>query len=148
MNTVTAMTSATEGGKVLYTARVHTTADRDGGVSYSDDRRLDISHSIPGTPGTGTNPGQLLAAAWSACFEGAMGLTARKMKLAIPAGMAIDAEVDLVLTGDAYSIQARLDVSLPGLARNVARSLADAAYQTCPFSKALRGNIPIVVNVV
>ncbi len=148
MNTATATTSATEGGKVLYTARVHTTGGRDGGVSYSDDRRLDISHSIPGTPGTGTNPEQLLAAGWSACFEDAMGLAARKKKLAIPAGMAIDAEVDLVLTGAAYSIQACLNVSLPGLARDVAQSLADAAYQICPYSKALRGNIPIVVNVV
>ncbi len=148
MNTVNAVPPTAASSKVLYTAKVHTAGDRDGGVSQSDDRRLDIRHSIPGTPGTGTNPEQLLAAGWSACFQGAMGIAARRMKVTIPPGMAIDAEIDLVLTGDAYSIQARLNVSLPGLSRETAQSLADAAHQTCPYSKALRGNIPVVISVL
>jgi len=134
--------------KVLYTAQVHTTGGRDGGASRSSDGRLDIRHSVPGTPGTGTNPEQLFAAGWSACFEGAMGLAARKMKVTIPPDMAIDAEVDLCLTDGAYYLQARLNVSLPGLERDVAQSLVDAADQTCPYSKATRGNITVEINLV
>jgi lipoyl-dependent peroxiredoxin len=134
--------------KVLYTAKVHTTGGRDGGASHSDDGRLDIKHSVPGTPGTGTNPEQLFAAGWSACFEGAMWLAAHKMKIMLPADLAIDAEVDLCLTDGAYSIQARLNVSLPGLERGVAQALVDAAHQTCPYSKATRGNIDVVINLV
>jgi Ohr subfamily peroxiredoxin len=108
---------------------------------------LDIKLSTPGASGTGTNPEQLFAAGWSACFEGAMGLAARKMKIALPADAAIDAEVDLCLTDGAYSLQARLNISLPGLGRDVAQALADAAHQTCPYSKATRGNITVVINV-
>src|ERR1700684_2549210 len=105
--------------KVLFTARVHTTGGRDGGTSQSDDGRLSIKHSIPGTPGAGTNPEQLFAAGWSACFEGAMGIAARKMRSAMPAGMAIGAEVDLCLSSDAYFLRSRLSVSLPGLERGI-----------------------------
>src|ERR671917_2745334 len=124
-------------GKVLYTAKVHTTGGRDG-ASRSSDGRLDIKHSSPGTPGTGTNPEQLFAAGWSACFEGAMGLAARKMKITLPADLAIDAEVDLNLDNGAYYLRARLNVSLPGLDRDVAQAVVDTAHQTCPYSKATR----------
>ncbi|MDD5461629.1 MAG: organic hydroperoxide resistance protein [Methylococcales bacterium] len=134
--------------KVLYTAKVHTTGGRDGGASHSDDGRLDIKHSVPGGPGTGTNPEQLFAAGWSACFEGAMELAARKMKITLPAETAIDAEVDLCLIDSAYFLQARLNVSLPGLQREVAQAVVDAAHQTCPYSKATRGNIDVVINLV
>src|SRR5580698_10414209 len=116
----------TQFDKVLFTAKVHTTGGRDGGSSQSDDGRLSIKHSIPGTPGTGTNPEQLLAAGWSACFEGAMGIAARKMKVTIPAGMAIDAEVDLCLEQNAYFLRGRLNVSLPDLDRDVARELIES----------------------
>jgi osmotically inducible protein OsmC len=134
--------------QVLYTARTHTTGGRDGGASHSSDGRLDIHLSVPGTPGNGTNPEQLFASGWSACFIGAMKIAAGKMKVRIPADAAVDAEVDLCLTGDAYYLQARLNVSLPGLEREVAQSLADAAHQTCPYSKATRGNIDVVINVI
>src|SRR5580765_2330530 len=120
--------------KVIYTAKTHTTGGREAGVSRSSDGRLDIKLSTPGTPGSGTNPEQLFAAGWSACFEGAMGLAARKMKVTIPTETAIDAEVDLVLADGGYFLQARLNVSLPGLDREVARALTDAAHQTCPYS--------------
>ena len=100
--------------KVLYTAKTHTTGGRDG-ASRSSDGRLDVKLSPPGAAGTGTNPEQLFAAGWSACFEGAMGLAARKMKVALPADLAIDAEVDLGMTDGGYFLQARLNVSLPGL---------------------------------
>ena len=134
--------------RVLYTAKVHTTGGRDGGVSRSDDGRLDVRHTLPGSKDSGTNPEQLFAAGWSACFEGAMGLAARKMKVPLPADLAIDAEVDLVLTDDGYSLQARLHVSLPGLDRDVAQALVDAAHETCPYSKAIRGNVDVQINLV
>ena len=130
-----------------YTAKTHTTGGR-AGASRSDDGRLDIKLSIPGTSGTGTNPEQLFAAGWSACFEGAMGLAARKMKITLPAETAIDAEVDLCNTDGAYFLQARLNVNLPGLDREVAQAIVDAAHQTCPYSKATRGNIDVTINVV
>jgi lipoyl-dependent peroxiredoxin len=134
--------------KVLYTAKTHTTGGREKGVSRSSDGRLDIKLSVPGVAGTGTNPEQLFAAGWSACFEGAMGIAARKMKVTLPTDLAIDAEVDLNLDGDAFFLRARLNVSLPGLERDVAKALTDAAHQTCPYSKAIRGNIEVAINLV
>ena len=136
-----------EQGKMTYTAKTRTTGGRSG-ASRSDDRRPDIKLSIPGTAGSGTNPEQLSAAGWSACFEGAMGLAARQMKIAMPPETAIDAEVDLCSTDGAYFLQARLNVNLPGLDREVARALVEAAHQTCPYSKATRGNIDVTINVV
>jgi osmotically inducible protein OsmC len=133
--------------KVLYTGKTHTTGGRDG-ASRSSDGNLEIKLSSPGTSGAGTNPEQLFAAGWSACFIGAMGLAARKMKIAIPADVAVDAEVDLVNVDGAYFLQARLNVNLPGLERDVARELAEAAHQTCPYSKATRGNIDVAINIV
>jgi osmotically inducible protein OsmC len=134
----------TQTGKVLYTAKTHTTGGREHGASRSSDGHLDIKLSTPGAPGNGTNPEQLFAAGWSACFEGAMGLAARKMKVTLSADLAIDAEVDLCLNDGAYSLQARL----PGLERDVARALTDAAHQTCPYSKAIRGNVDVEINLV
>jgi Ohr subfamily peroxiredoxin len=133
--------------KVLYTGKTHTTGGRDGAARSSDDR-LDIKLSSPGSSGAGTNPEQLFAAGWSACFIGAIGLAAAKAKIALPADHAVDAEVDLGTTDGAYFLQARLNVSLPGLERDVAEELVNAAHQTCPYSKATRGNIDVVINLV
>jgi len=133
--------------KVLFTAKVHTTGGREG-ASRSSDGRLDIKLSPPGSAADGTNPEQLFAGGWSACFEGAMGLAARKMKVALPADTSIDAEVDLCLTDGAYFLQARLNVRVPGVARDVAQALVDAAHQTCPYSKATRGNVDVVINLL
>ncbi|WP_394845534.1 organic hydroperoxide resistance protein [Pendulispora brunnea] len=133
--------------KVLYTGKTHTTGGRDG-KARSEDGRLDVQLSSPGSAGAGTNPEQLFAAGWSACFIGAMGLAAKKMKVELPANVAVDAEVDLGTGGGAYFLQARLNVHLPGLERQVAEALAEAAHQTCPYSKATRGNIDVVINVV
>ncbi len=137
----------TQAEKVLYTAKTHTTGGREG-ASRSSDGHLDVKLSRPGTAGSGTNPEQLFAAGWSACFEGAMGLAARKRKIALPAELAIDAEVDLGTTGDAYLLQARLNVSLPGVERELAQALVDEAHQTCPYSKATRGNIDVEIKLV
>ena len=133
--------------KVLYTAKTHTTGGQDG-ASRTSDGRLDVKLSSPGTAGGGTNPEQLFAAGWSACFMSAMGLAASQMKVALPADRAVDAEVDLGMAGDAYLLRARLNVSLPGLDRDVAQALVGAADQTCPYSKATRGNIDVAINLV
>jgi lipoyl-dependent peroxiredoxin len=133
--------------KVLYTGQAHTTGGRNG-ASRSSDGRLDIKLSSPGAPGNGTNPEQMFAAGWSACFMGAMGVAAAKMKTRLPADAAIDAEVDLCDAGGEYFLQARLNVSLPGVEREVAQALVDAAHQTCSYSKATRGNIDVAINVV
>jgi Ohr subfamily peroxiredoxin len=133
--------------KVLYTGKTHTTGGRDG-ASRSSDGRLDVRLSAPGSTGGGTNPEQMFAAGWSACFIGAMGLAAGKMKVALPADTAVDAEVDLRTTDGAYFLQARLNVSLPGVEREVAEALARTAHETCPYSKATRGNIDVVISVV
>jgi Ohr subfamily peroxiredoxin len=135
-------------GKVVYTAKTHTTGGRDNSASRSSDGRLDIRLATPGATRIGTNPEQLFAAGWSACFESAMGLVARKMKIALPADLAIDAEVDLNLVDGGYFIGARLNVSLPGVERKVAQALVDEAHQICPYSKATRGNIDVVINLV
>ena len=133
--------------KVLYTAKAHTTGGRDG-ASQSSDRRLDIKLTSPGRPGDGTNPEQLFAAGWSACFLGAMGVAAAKMKTHVPTDAAIDAEVDLCGAGGEWFIRVRLNVSLPGVERDMAQAIVDGAHQTCPYSKATRGNIDVVINVM
>ena len=129
--------------KVLYTAKAHTTGGRDGAPRTSDGC-LDVKLSTSGTAGNGTNPEQLFAAGWSACFMSAMGLAASKGQVALPADRAIDAEVDLGTSEDGFVLRARLNVGLPGLDREVAQSLVDAAHQLCPSSKATRGNIEVV----
>lgn len=133
--------------KVLYTAKTHTTGGRDG-ASRTSDGRLDIKLSSPGAAGNGTNPEQLFAAGWSACFLGAMGVAAAKLKVALPADRAIDAEVDLGTNETGYVLRARLNVSLPGMDREVAQSIVDDAHQICPYSKATRGNIDVEINLV
>ena len=134
-------------GKIIYTAKTHTIGGRENGAARSDDGRLDIKLSPPGSPREGTNPEQLFAAGWSACFEGAIGVVAQKRKIAV-SDLAIDAEVNLHVAGAEYSLSARLNVSLPGLDSATARSIVDAAHQLCPYSKATRGNIDVEINLV
>jgi osmotically inducible protein OsmC len=141
--------STLEDGKVRYTAKTRTSGGRRGGVSVSNDGRLDVKFSAPGAPGTGTNPEQLFAAGWSACFISAMGLVASKMKIKLPADVAIDAEIDLCNSGDVYFLRARLNVSLPGLEREVAQAIMDATHgETCAYSNATRGNVDVTLNVL
>jgi Ohr subfamily peroxiredoxin len=137
----------TQAAKLLYTAKTHTSGGRHDGISRSSDGRLDVKLSPPGGAGIGTNPEQLFAAGWSACFEGAMEIAARKRKIVLPRKSAIDAEIDLLDEG-AYALRARLNVSLPGLDRDVARGIVDEAHQTCPYSKAVRGNIDVTVALI
>ncbi len=134
--------------KVLYTGKVHITSGGRDGAARSDDGKLDIELSSPGSKGHGTNPEQLLAAGWSACFIGAIGLAAGKQKIKLPDDLSVDAEVDLGTAGVEYLLQARLRVHIPGIEREVAKALVETAHRTCPYSKALHGNIHIETELV
>lgn len=133
--------------KVLYTAKLHTTGGREG-AARSSDGRLEAKLSTPGGPGAGTNPEQLLAAGWSACYLSALGLVASKRKVSLPADRAIDTEVDLLSGEGGFQLRVRLNVSLPGVDRAVAEELLHEAHETCPYSKATRGNIEVETNLV
>jgi Ohr subfamily peroxiredoxin len=132
--------------KVLYTAKTRTSGGRDG-ISRSSDGRLDVRLASPGTPQIGTNPEQLLAAGWSASFIGALRSEAAKTNVALPPDLAIDAEIDLGVTDDALGLAARLNVALPGLDRQVAQDLIDAAMQVCAYSRATDGNVDVTINL-
>lgn len=136
--------------KVLYTAKAHTTGGRDG-RSVTDDGLLDVKLALPkamGGAGNGTNPEQLFAAGYSACFMGALKHVASTKKVSIPADTSIDASVDIGPTPQGFGIAVKLAVSLPGLDRAVAQQLVDAAHQVCPYSNATRGNIPVELALV
>lgn len=134
--------------KVIYTAKAHTKGGRDGGTSRTSDGRLDVKLTPPGAKGDGTNPEQLFAAGWSSCFLSAIKLEAVASKVRLPADVAVDAEVDLGVTDGQYFLQARLNVSLPGVERQTAQYLVDGAHRRCPYSKAVHGNIHVVTTVV
>lgn len=148
MNTTASTTESTQSKKVLYTAKTHTAGGRDGGSSRTSDGRLDVKLSIPGGPGTGTNPEQLLAVGWSACFLSAIKLVAAQKQVRFSADPTVDAEVDLMTGADGYSLRARLNVSLPGVDREVGEAVLDAAHHTCPYSKATSGNIEVELNLM
>lgn len=137
----------TNNEKVLYTAFTKTTGGRTG-TSKSSDGQLDIILSSPGSNRPGTNPEQLFAAGWSACFIGAMGKAAANLNVKLPADHSVSAEVDLVSSDEGYSLQARLNISLPGLESDVAKSIIEGAAQTCPYSKAIRGNVKTEYNLI
>jgi lipoyl-dependent peroxiredoxin len=135
--------------KVLYTAKTHTTGGRDGGSSHTSDGRLDVKLSLPGGPGTGTNPEQLFAAGWSSCFTSAMKIVAGKNKLRFPEAAFVDAEVDLCLDEtDKHFLRARLNISLPGVDHDMAETIVNTAHQICPYSRATRGNIDVQINLI
>ena len=142
------METITQTSKVYYTAKTHTIGGRTNGISKSSDGHLDIKLSVPGANGTGTNPEQLFAAGWSACFEAALGTAARKRHVSLPENTAIDAEVDLCVDKGAYFLQARLNISIPEVEQEIALELIDEAHRTCPYSKAIEGNVKVEYNLV
>ena len=146
--TQTEQGTVAQSAKLLYTAKAHTTGGREGGSSRTSDGRLDVKLTVPGTPGNGTNPEQLFAMGWSACFLSAIKHVGAKMKVRIPPESSVDPEVALFLGNEGFFLKARLNVSLPGLDRETAQSVLDAAHQTCPYSKATRWNIDVVTNLV
>ena len=138
--------STTTLDKILYTGRTYTIGGRDG-AAKSNDGRLDIRLSPPGF-GHGTNPEQLFAAGWSACFIGAMSHAAKALGIPVPPDAGVHAEVDLCQGEDGYFLRARLNVSLPGVPRERARALVDAAHHTCPYSKATRRNVDVSIALI
>jgi Ohr subfamily peroxiredoxin len=150
MNTDTApeQTTPAQSAKLLYTAKAHTTGGRDGGASRTSDGRLEVKLSVPGGPGTGTNPEQLFAAGWSACFIGAIKHVGAARKVRIPSDVSVDPEIELWNDDHGYYLKARLNVSLPGIDRELAQSIVEGAHQTCPYSKATRGNIDVELKLV
>ncbi len=135
--------------KVLYTAHVHTTGGRDG-RSVTDDGLLDVKLALPpamGGDGKGTNPEQLFAAGYSACFMGALKHVASLKKVKVPADAAIDASVAIGPIPAGFGISAKLVVTLPGVDREVGKELIDAAHQVCPYSNATRGNIVVDLSL-
>ena len=135
--------------KVLYTANVHTTGGRDG-RSTSDDKLLDVALTLPksmGGQGNSTNPEQLFAAGYSACFMGALRFHFGARKVAFPADGAVDAQVDVGPAGAGFGLAVRMRISLPGVDRDTAQAIVDAAHQTCPYSRAGRGNIPVELTL-
>jgi len=136
--------------KVLYTAHAHTTGGRDG-RSVSDDGLLDVKLSPPkamGGAGTATNPEQLFAAGYSACFMGALKHVAGTKNLSVPADASINASIDIGPIPAGFGISARLAISLPGMDRAIAQDLVDTAHQVCPYSNATRGNIDVELTLI
>ncbi|ARN20203.1 organic hydroperoxide resistance protein [Piscinibacter gummiphilus] len=137
--------------KVLYTATATSTGGREG-TSKSSDGVLDVKLTTPkelgGNGAVGTNPEQLFAAGYSACFIGAMKVVAGKMKVALPADTSITANVGIGPIPTGFSIQAELKITIPGVERAVAEQIVQAAHQVCPYSNATRGNIDVTLTVV
>ena len=144
------MSQTAEGqtAKRLYTARTRTTGGRENGTARSLDGCLDVRLSTPGSARIGTNPEQLLAAGWSACFESAIAMAAGKRKIELPAEVVVEAEVDLNAADGGTFLSVRLNVSLPGVDRDIAEALLGEAHEICPYSKATRGNIDVTIKLV
>lgn len=136
--------------KVLYTAHATTTGGRDG-RSRTDDGKLEVKLAPPkemGGNGDGTNPEQLFAAGYSACFLGAMKFVAGAQKKALPADTTITADIGIGPIPAGFGINATLNVTIPGWAKADAQALVDAAHKVCPYSNATRGNIDVTLNVL
>jgi Ohr subfamily peroxiredoxin len=133
------------GFKPVYTANAVVTGGRDG-TGKTDDGRLDIKLDIPealgGKGGDGTNPEQLFAVGWAACFEGAIGGVAGDTDVS---GVSIDATVEIGKSAGGLGLQATLDVTLPGVDDETAKKIVHDAHQGCPYSKATRGNVPVTL---
>jgi len=135
--------------KIVYTARATATGGRSGHAT-SEDGILDVDLTAPketGGPGTGTNPEQLFAAGYSACFQGALGLVAKKKGVDTSQSL-VTAAVGFGPEGESFAITVDLEVAVPGVELDVVQQLADAAHEVCPYSKATRGNVPVTVRAV
>lgn len=136
--------------KIVYTAHATASGGRDGSARSSDGA-LDVKLVVPkemGGPGVGgTNPEQLFAAGYSACFLGAMKFVAGKQQVKLPEGTSIDASVGIGPTSTGFAITAALKVNLPGLDRTQAQALVDAAHVVCPYSNATRGNVDVQLTL-
>jgi lipoyl-dependent peroxiredoxin len=138
----------TQNKRVLYTAKAHTIGGREGS-SRTDDERLSVALANPGTKGNGTNPEQLFAVGWSACLLSALHLIAAKKKIVFASPPTNDVEVDLLLSNeDGFALRVRHNITLPGVDADTARAIVEEGHQTCPYSKATRGNIDVETNIL
>lgn len=136
--------------KVIYVAHATSTGGRDG-RSVTDDGKIDLALARPkemGGQGNGTNPEQLFAAGYSACFLGAMGFVAGQAKKVLPAATHIAADVGIGPIPGGFGIEVTLNITIPGMPHDEAQALVDAAHQVCPYSNATRGNIDVTLNVL
>lgn len=136
--------------KIVYTAHATATGGREG-RAVSSDNLLDVSLALPkemGGNGKGTNPEQLFAAGYSACFLGAMGFVAGQKKTPLPAGTNVQGDVSIGPIPTGFGIQVTLNISLPGMPADEAKALVDAAHIVCPYSNATRNNITVTLNVL
>lgn len=136
--------------KVLYTATATATGGREGRAASSDnalDVRLSTPRELGGGGGPGTNPEQLFAAGYSACFLGALKLVAGKQNVKLPEDTSITGEVGIGPIPTGFGIQAELTISAPGVDRQTLQSLVEQAHVVCPYSNATRGNIDVTLNV-
>jgi len=133
--------------KVIYTAEAHVTGGRENGHGRTTDGALEVDLALPGGEAKGTNPEQLFAIGYAACFEGALGAVARRQKVDV-GEVAIDAKVDLRTTEDrAFEVAATLDVTLSGIEDAAqAAEIVEAAHQVCPYSRATRGNMDVTLT--
>jgi Ohr subfamily peroxiredoxin len=132
----------------IYTAHAHAVGGRQG-TAKSDDGHLDVKLAFPksmGGDGNGTNPEQLFAAGYSACFLGALGLVARNQGVKL-GEHSLDSEVDLIKDDTSFHVGVRLILTAPDLDRETAEKLLHAAHEVCPYSKATRGNIDVELKV-
>jgi Ohr subfamily peroxiredoxin len=137
--------------KVLYTAHAKVTGGRDGRAVSSDgilDVKLATPREMGGVGGAGTNPEQLFAAGYSACFIGAMKFVAARDKIVLPGDISIEGSVGIGAIPNGFGIEVTLKVSVPGLPRADAESLVQKAHIVCPYSNATRGNIDVRLIVV
>jgi osmotically inducible protein OsmC len=137
--------------KTLYTAVATATGGRDGTVRSSDgviDFKLTIPKEMGGNGTVGTNPEQLFAAGYSACFIGALKVVAGREKVKLPQDVSIEGHVGIGPIGQAFSVEVTLNISVPGVERAIAEDLVAKAHQVCPYSNATRGNIDVTLNVV
>ena len=134
--------------KVLYTAEAHTTGGRDGGAGKSSDGALDVKLNPPGSGKAGTNPEQLFAIGYAACFEGAVRFVAGQEKVKVD-GASVASSVSIGPREDSgFGIRAKLEVSLPGVDAEKAKHIVQTAHEkVCPYSHATRGNIDVTLTI-
>jgi osmotically inducible protein OsmC len=137
--------------KVLYRAHAHVTGGRDGRAEIPEsglDLQLTTPKELGGKGGSGTNPEQLFAAGYSACFIGAMKFVAARDKIAMPADASVDGNVGIGPIPNGFGIEVELKISLPGMAREAAQDLVNRAHVVCPYSNATRNNIDVTLTIV
>lgn len=137
--------------KIVYRATAKATGGRDGSAVTSDgllNVKLSTPKELGGPGGQGTNPEQLFAAGYSACFTGALKFVAQQEKVRLPDDLSITGHVGIGAIPKGFGIEAELEISIPGMERAAAQALIDKAHQVCPYSNATRGNVNVILKLI